>query len=394
MPGMQNIIRCVIMLASKVTKEELQWLTDEKFPIWEACGADKKVLRELAAQTCGPLFKTDSRNGWACVFASEGDRFMEKARSPSRSQAEKADLYGKAVLYYGIAKMPAIETPKKRDAYQRQRDVLLEAAPHFSYDFRREEIPFGDKKIAGYYYEPRQSKEIIRPEAVLLSGGVDVTKEDMHPVANRIVLDGMACLSIDLPGTGESEWKLQPPGVNDVYARAIKYLAGRGDDPNRVGMMGIGFGGYWSLASAATCPELKAAVNSGGPVHRTFSHENLKKLPGYYKLALSSALGYDPADFDKALGVLADFSLLKAVDLRRINIPVLSINGSNDSVVPIEDLFIIAEEGGVRQDEWVFQEAGHCAPHRFGEWMPRAVDWIANRIGGPDRIHPPDIVRL
>jgi pimeloyl-ACP methyl ester carboxylesterase len=117
-------------------------------------------------------------------------------------------------------------------------------------------------------------------------------------------------------------------------------------------------------------------------------------LPGYCKLALSCAMGYDPGDFEKALGALTDFSLLKAVDLRRINIPLLSINGSNDPVVPIEDLFIIAEEGGVKQDEWVFQEDGHCAPRRFGEWMPRAVDWVANRIGGRERIPRPDIVKL
>jgi len=156
----------------------------------------------------------------------------------------------------------------------------------------------------------------------------------------------------------------------------------------------IGFGGYWTIAAAATCPELKAAVNCGGPVHRTFSHESLKKLPGYYKLALSSAMGYDPADFDKALGILGNFSLLKCVDMRRIDIPLLSINGSNDPVVPIEDLFIIAEEGGVKQDEWVFQEDGHCAPHRFYEWMPRAVDWMANHLGGRDRMPRPDIVQL
>lgn len=387
-------MRCSFMLANRITDDEMKWLDFEKFPIWEACGADRKILREVAARSSGPLVETDSRNGWANGFADEGDRLMEKARSPARSGLEKVDLYDKSAVYYGIAKTPSAETEGKRQAYQRQRKVLAEAAPHFPFAFRREEIQFGDRKIVGYYYEPGQQEEITRPEAVLLTGGADMTKEDMHPIASRIVRDGMACLSIDMPGTGESEWKLQPPGTNDVYAKAIKYLAGRGDEPGRIGMIGIGFGGYWALASAATCPELKAAVNCGGPVHRTFSHENLKRLPGYYKLALASAMGYDPADFDKALGLLGDFSLLKSVDLRRIDIPVLSINGSNDAVVPIEDLFIVAEEGAVKQDEWVYQEDGHCAPHQFHEWMPRAVDWMANHIGGRNRVPRPDVVRL
>lgn len=214
-------------------KDELQWLDFEKFPIWEACGADRKSLRDIAARSDGPLFEPDSRNGWANGFAREGDRFMEKARSASLKNTEKADLYDLAALYYGIAKMPSAETPGKRQAYQRQRKVLMEAAPYFSFTFRREEIPFGDRKIICYYYEPLQGKEITRPEAVLLTGGADVTKEDMHPVASRIVRDGMACLSIDMPGTGESDWRLQPPGMDDVYAKAIKYLAGRGDDPDR-----------------------------------------------------------------------------------------------------------------------------------------------------------------
>ncbi|OPY30111.1 MAG: fermentation/respiration switch protein [Methanocella sp. PtaU1.Bin125] len=387
-------IRCTIMLSDKGVDEELQWLEFEKFPIWEACGADRGRLREIASRSGGPLFEPDGRNGWATGFMREGDRLMDRARSPAIGDLEKADLYDQAALYYGIAKMPSAETPAKRQAYQRQRKALAEAGPRFPFTFRREEIPLGDRKIVGYYYEPGQPREITRPEAVLLTGGADVTKEDVHAVALQIVRDGMACLSVDMPGTGESEWKLRPPGTDNVYDKAIKYLAGRGDDPGRIGMMGLGFGGYWAIASAATCPELKAAVNCGGPVHRTFSHESLKKLPGYYKLALSSAMGYDPADFDKALGILGEFSLLKCVDLRRIDIPLLSVNGSNDPVVPIEDLFIIAEEGGVKQDEWVFQEDGHCAPHRFPEWMPRAVDWLANRLGGRDRMPRPDIVQL
>jgi hypothetical protein len=107
------------MLADRDAKEELQWLEFEKFPIWEACGAEKEVLTETTARSGGPLFEPDTRNGWANGFAREGDRLMEKARSPARSDPEKAYLYDQAVLYYGIAKMPSVETPAKRQAYQR-----------------------------------------------------------------------------------------------------------------------------------------------------------------------------------------------------------------------------------------------------------------------------------
>jgi esterase FrsA len=211
----------------------------------------------------------------------------------------------------------------------------------------------------------------------------------------KIVGDGMVCMVVDMPGTGESAWKLEPPDGNEVYSRAIKYLASRWTgDPSRLGMMGIGFGGYWSLASASTCPEIKAAVDCGAPVHRAFAQENVKQWPGYMKVALSKALGYDLKDFEKAYGLLGEFSLLKREDLRRIACPILSINGSDDPYVPIEDLFMIAEEGGVIQEEWVYREDTHCAPRRYVEWMPRAVNWLANQIGGRERIPRPDLAHL
>jgi pimeloyl-ACP methyl ester carboxylesterase len=382
------------MIADRSKDYELQLLATEKFPVWEANGAEGRLLEEAVARTGGPLFWPDERNGWASVFLRMGDQLMDRARSPARSGDERASLYETAILYFGIARLPATETPVKREAYGRQKAAFSEARDVFPFDVRQELIPLGDKDIVGNYYEPRQEKEITRPEAVLLTGGADVTKEDMHFIASRIVRDGMACLAIDMPGTGESEWKLQPPGVSAVYPRAIKYLAGRGDDPNRIGMMGTGFGGYWSLACAATCPELSAVVNCGGPVHRAFSHESLKKLPAYYRLALSSAMGHDPADFEKAIGLLGDYSLLRTVDLRRIAVPVLSINGTDDPIVPIEDLFIVAEEGGVRQEEWEFRGDSHCAPRHYGEWMPRAVDWMANKIGGQERVPRPDLAKL
>jgi len=383
------------MVSEKMSDEEAGVLARDKFPIWEACGADGKQLADIASRTSGPLVEPDGRSGWTTRFMMLGDQFHNKAISPAIDGQKKTELYSKAALYYGIARFPATETPLKQEAYAKQISALAEGSKYCSFTFSREQIPYGGKNIIVNCYMPLPDKEITLPEAVLLTGGTDETKEDLHTIAVQVVNDGMACMTIDLPGTGESAWKLKPPGDHEVYSKTIKYLAGRGDvDPARIGMFGISFGGYWSLVAASTCPEIKAAVNCGGPVHRAFSQEKVKRLPDYRKVALAHAMGYDLKDVEKMLGMMEEFSLFKREDLRRISCPLLSIDGSDDPYVPIEDLFMISEEGGVKQEEWVYREDVHCAPKQFNIWMPRAVVWIANKIGGPERIPRPDLAQI
>lgn len=375
--------------------EEISGLKRDKFPFWLYSGADGKLLNDLATRSSGPIFDPDSVNGWTSICMKLGDRCRDQARSPAKSDEKKAGLYNRAALYYGIARYPAAETPLKREAYSRQIEILSEGSRYFPFDYRREQISYGGKDIIVNYYLPRQEKEIVIPEGVLLTGGTDCTKEDLHSLAMQVVGAGMACMAMDLPGTGESAWKLEPPGANEVYSRAIKYLASRGEnDPSRIGMMGIDFGGYWTLVAASTCPELKAAVNCGSPVHRAFTRDNIGKWPGYMKVPVAKALGFDLQNFDRALEVLEEFPLFKREDPRRIACPLLSINGSDDPYVPIEDLFMIAEEGGVKQEEWVYREDGHCAPGQCGIWIPRAITWLANQLGGPERIPRPDLATL
>jgi esterase FrsA len=330
---------------------------------------------------------------WALEFIKAGEKCHNKARSPANSIEEKAILYKKAAIYHGIARFPVIDTPIRKKAYESQKKALLEAIKHGQYKFEKTSIPFGNNNIQGYFYSPLQEKEIILPEAVLLSGGLEMLKEDMHHIAEIIVRDcGMACMAIDMPGTGDSGHRLSKE-CGGIYARAIKSLASRGDiDPQRIGIFGIGFGGYWALATAAKCPEIKAVATCASPVHKTFEIGHLSSLPDFLKRSIKNAMGYDM--IDKALQSLSGFSLFKNIDTKLIECPVLSINGSMDRCVTIDDLFLISSMGKISQDEWVFKEDGHYAPRNYAEWVPKAMAWLANKIGGSDRISEPYAVSL
>ncbi len=58
---------------------------------------------------------------------------------------------------------------------------------------------------------------------------------------------------------------------------------------------------------------------------------------------------------------------------------LLSINGDQDPLVPIEDFYIISRNG-IEQEEWVYAGDGHCAPASFPEHIPRSAAWLRARL--------------
>jgi len=62
--------------------------------------------------------------------------------------------------------------------------------------------------------------------------------------------------------------------------------------------------------------------------------------------------------------------------------PLLSINGDQDPLVTIDDLYIISERGIV-QEEWVYEGDGHCASDNASEHVPKAAAWIKTQLRRP-----------
>ena len=84
---------------------------------------------------------------------------------------------------------------------------------------------------------------------------------------------------------------------------------------------------------------------------------------------------------EKMIAKIEPFSLerqglLKAPERQA---PLLSINGDQDALVTIDDLYIISESG-IAQEEWVYQGDGHCASGNASEHVPKAAAWIKAQL--------------
>src|SRR5581483_7569973 len=101
-----------------------------------------------------------------------------------------------------------------------------------------------------------------QPGVLVLSGGVDTWKMDLHRLAVTTALaTGMLVVALDMPGTGESDVPLTPSS-DRVYAEVVRLLRRRYGVP--VGLIGLSFGGHWAV-KLAMLGEVDAAVAIGAP---------------------------------------------------------------------------------------------------------------------------------
>ncbi|OLC65254.1 MAG: hypothetical protein AUI47_09465 [Acidobacteria bacterium 13_1_40CM_2_68_5] len=101
---------------------------------------------------------------------------------------------------------------------------------------------------------------------MLFISGLDSAKEE-HATFERFFLQrGLATLTLDGPGQGETWYRMKMRVDFEVTATAaIDWLRGRGDvDDTRVGICGVSLGGYLAPRCAAFEPRLKAVASCGG----------------------------------------------------------------------------------------------------------------------------------
>ena len=99
-----------------------------------------------------------------------------------------------------------------------------------------------------------------KPPVVLHWGGVDGWKEDRLRIAKAIMEQGLASLTIDMPGSGENPVLYGDPSAERTFLTWLDYLPQRGEiDGGSVGVWGGSFGAYWAARLAYTAADASRA---------------------------------------------------------------------------------------------------------------------------------------
>ena len=336
-------------------KAEVQLRADRKaYPV---ATLDAREVREALAQ----LTSLD-RDEWAGVWSGIGDRHRTAAQAAEASDRTQAiEQYRAAVDYYMFARFPLENSPGKQRAYEKALAAFAACARLLDPPIEIVRIPFEGKEIVGYLRVP---KGIGRAPVVVTIGGLDGRKEDAAARNDAYLAHGVAYFAFDMPGTGQSPFRVVVPEAVREFSRILDYIATRAElDPKRVVVYGGSWGGHWSARLAyIERARLKGAVVQGGPVHEYFTPEWQRKALGtreyLFELFEARATIYGTSTLNDFLAYGPRMSLLTSGLINQPSAPMLLINGLKDTQVPADDLFLLMRSGSPKE-VWFNPDGGH-----------------------------------
>jgi pimeloyl-ACP methyl ester carboxylesterase len=321
------------------------------------------------------------REDWARGFSALATPHEELA-----AKAEAAGDGGTAMKEYliaydchHVARYPAPNSPGKLTAYRKSQENFHQAARYFDPPLERVEMRFsgcaGEGNVSvGLVRKP---KGVGKPPVVVIWGGIDAFKEERP--TEPYLKAGFASLSIDMPGVADAPLAGSEDGER-LWDAVFDFIASRPDlDANRVGIVGGSTGGYWATKVAHSHRErLRAAVNHGGPAHEAFTEEwIIKAQRGEYpfELAETLACAFGRRTGEEWLEYAPKLSLLKQGILDQPCAPLLCVNGVNDSVFPIADMYLLLEHGNPKSAR--FYPGGHMGG---GNAQPAIIAWLKRQL--------------
>ncbi|MFQ5860669.1 MAG: alpha/beta hydrolase family protein [Dehalococcoidia bacterium] len=236
----------------------------------------------------------------------------------------------------------------------------------------RVEVPFEGIKMVGYLRRPAG---VSRPPVVILAPGLESTKEEFYHWENVFLKRGMATLSLEGPGQGETNRVMPMRGDYEAVATAtIDFLEGRSDvDAQRVGIAGVSLGGYFAPRAAAFEHRLQAAVGICGPYNLAGRWEHRSALS---RLALQYVTwAKDEAEADERSSKLTLEGILSGV-----RCPLLVVQGKQDRLVPYTEAERIVQDAGNVAQLVMYEEGNHVCNNIPYKYRPLVSDWMAQHL--------------
>jgi len=323
------------------------------------------------ARVTAPLERWEE---WLGAWRANGHLHAGLAREAERQgrTLTAGRAWVRATLSYHYAKFVwMVDLERHREAADLAVAALRHAHRLLDPSAERLEIPFEGTVMVATLRRPPTPRPA---PLVLLLPGLDSTKEEFFNWENVFLERGMATLSLDGPGQGETGYHSHiRPDYEVAVSAALDHLQGRDDLlGDRVGAVGVSLGGYYAPRAAAFEPRIRAAVAIGGPYD---FGECWAGLPGLTREAFVHHSGaHDEAEAERLAGRL-DLGPV----LPRLAQPLLVVFGRLDRLIPWRQAERVAAEAPAGELV-MYEDGNHVCNNLPYRYQPLAADWMRERL--------------
>jgi pimeloyl-ACP methyl ester carboxylesterase len=345
-----------------VPDERVRAAIDNWAPRFVAQGVDFNDFQRVTA-------KVESWPEWLPAWVENGDMHAALAREAEElgRMRTAGEAWNRAALAYHFAKFVwMVDLDRYRATADKAVAALREVHRLLDPRAERVEIPFeGATMVANL----RRADGGAATPLVLLLPGLDSTKEEFWEWENVFLVRGLATLSLDGPGQGETGYTTHIQANYEVaVGGALDHL--RWDGP--IGLAGVSLGGYYAPRAAAFEPRVRAVVGVSGAYNFGEvwdERPSLTKETFQHHSGASSPEEARQRAFELSLEGVAE----------RIEQPLLVITGKNDRLVFWEESKKIADEAP--NATWVlFEEGNHVCNNIPYKYRPLAADWLREQL--------------
>src|SRR5262245_23399693 len=173
---------------------------------------------------------------------------------------QAAQRYLAASAAYNFAQYVIfLDVPRKRSLHEACVRAYAQAAPLLHPPARPFEVMFRRQLLRGYVRLPRGKRPA---PVVVLFNGTNAVKEELHWWGEALLERGLAVVTFDGPGMGQTWNRLSMVAEpRPVGVAILDHLETWPElDAGAVGFMGLSLGGYLSIRMASHDPRVKAVA--------------------------------------------------------------------------------------------------------------------------------------
>lgn len=317
-------------------------------------------------------FKSDA---WVREWTRTAERFdqLGRAAAAAKRAATAAELLTKASNYYRFAEMALLVDSEERVALQRASvDAYVLGGAFMDPPLEPVCLRVNGFESPAYLRLPRG---VERPPVVVIIPGLGMVKEH-GDFPSEVLLDrGLAAMTVDLPGQGESRehFSMDQASAVSLVTAAIDHLVSRPDvDGRRLGVIGTSMGAAAGMLAAAGDRRISALAEISGFYYPTAWWES---FPPEIKEFLRYVIG--AKDQDELLRLVQSVSLEGRV--KEVCCPLLVVHGQQDHIVPFGESDLIWAEARAPKQRLIFPAGDHGCVNT-GEARPLIGDWMAEKL--------------